>query len=90
MREIISMSVLPNALTYNKLMFYFTKYAEKKFDILNKHKVYFTREQIEETLKLPDKTGKKGKYLTAQKNRIKVIYKREDEMIKIITFYPIK
>ena len=71
-------------------MIYFTKYAEKKFDILNKHKVYFTREQIEETLKLPDKTEKKGKYLTAQKNRIKVIYKREDEMIKIITFYPIK
>jgi len=71
-------------------MLYFTKYAEKKFDILNKHKVYFTREQIEETLKLPDKTEKKGKYLTAQKNRIKVIYKREDEMTKIITFYPIK
>jgi len=84
------MSVLPNALIYNKGMIYFTKYAEKKFDILNKHKVYFTREQIEETLKLPDKTGKKGKYLTAQKNGIKVIYKREDEMIRIITFYPIK
>ena len=71
-------------------MLYFTKYAEKKFDILNKHKVYFTREQIEETLKLPDKTEKKGKYLTARKNGIKVIYKREDEMIRIITFYPIK
>jgi len=71
-------------------MLYFTKYAEKKFDILNKHKVYFTREQIEETLKLPDKTGKKGKYLTAHKNGIKVIYKKEDEIIKIITFYPVK
>ncbi|MDD5071325.1 MAG: DUF4258 domain-containing protein [Patescibacteria group bacterium] len=71
-------------------MLYFTKYAEKKFDILNKHKVYFTREQIEETLKLPDKAEKKGKYLTAQKNRIKVVYKKEDEMIRIITFYPMK
>lgn len=75
---------------HSKLMIYFTKYAEKKFDILNKHKVYFTREQIEETLKLPDKTGKKGKYLTAQKNGIKVIYKKEGELIKIITFYPMK
>ena len=71
-------------------MLYFTKYAEKKFDILNKHKVYFTHEQIEETTKLPDKTGKKGKYLTTQKNGIKVIYKKEGELIKIITFYPVK
>ena len=71
-------------------MLYFTKYAETKFDILNKHKIYFTREQIEETLKLPDKTSRKGKYLTAQKNGIKIIYKKEDGMIKIITFYPIK
>ncbi|MDD5031904.1 MAG: hypothetical protein PHR36_02550 [Patescibacteria group bacterium] len=71
-------------------MLYFTKYAEKKFDILNKHKVYFTREQIEETLKLPDKTGKKGKYLTASRDGIKVVYRKEDEIMKIITFYPAK
>lgn len=71
-------------------MLYFTKYAEKKFDILNKHKVYFTREQIAEAIKLPDKTNKKGKYLSARKDGIKVIYKREDEVIKIITFYPVK
>ncbi|MCK4554139.1 hypothetical protein KAU19_04205 [Candidatus Parcubacteria bacterium] len=71
-------------------MIYFTKYAENKFDILNKHKVYFTKEQIEDTLKLPDKTGKKGKYLTALKDEIKVIYQKEDGMIKVITFYPIK
>ena len=71
-------------------MLYFTKYAEKKFDILNKHKVYFTREQIENCLKLPDKSDKKGKYLSARKDNIKVIYKREGELIKIITFYPVK
>ncbi len=71
-------------------MIYFTKYAEQKFDILNKHKVYFTKEQIEDCLKLPDKTSKKGKYLTALKDEIKVIYQKEDGMIKVITFYPIK
>ena len=71
-------------------MFYFTKYAESKFDILNKHKVYFTREQIEDTVGTPDKVGKKGKLLIAQKEDIKVIYKKEEEIIKIITFFPIK
>ena len=71
-------------------MFYFTKYAENKFDILNKHKVYFTREQIKDTVSAPDKVGKKGKLLTAQKEDIKVIYKKEAEVIKIITFFPVK
>lgn len=71
-------------------MLYFTKYAETKFDILNKHKVFFTREQVEDAVGTPDKTGKKGKLLTAQKEGLKVIYKKEGEMIKIITFYPVK
>jgi len=71
-------------------MTHFTKYAEQKFEILNKHKVFFTREQIEDCLKLPDKTGKKGKCLTAEKERIKVVYKKEKNINKIITFYPIK
>ena len=71
-------------------MIIFSKYAEKKFDILNKHKVYFTREQIEECLNLPDKVKIKGKYLTSQKNKIKVIYKKQENTIKVITFFPIK
>lgn len=70
-------------------MIYFTKYAENKFDILNKHKVYFTREQVEDTIKSPDKTGKKGKYLFARKDEIKVIYQKDGEMIRVITFYPV-
>jgi len=71
-------------------MFYFTKYAEKKFDILNKHKVYFTKEQIEEAIKLPDKAGKKGKLFSSRKDNVKVVYGKEGELIKIITFYPVK
>jgi len=71
-------------------MLYYTKYAEKKFDILNDHRVYFTREQIEDCLNSPEKTEKKGKFLTAQKDKIKVVYKKEDKMICVITFYPIK
>lgn len=71
-------------------MIYFTKYAEQKFDILNKYKVYLRREQIEDTVKLPDKVNKKGNYLAARKDEVKVVYQKEDGIIKIITFYPVK
>lgn len=71
-------------------MLYFTKYAESKFDILNKHKIFFTREQIEDAVYCPDKNGKKSGLLTAEKEGIKVIYKKDEGVLKIITFYPIK
>jgi hypothetical protein len=71
-------------------MLYFTKYAEQKFDILNKYKVFFTREQVEDAVLSPEKTGKKGKYISARKDGIKVLYSKKDEIIKIITFYPVK
>jgi len=70
-------------------MIYFTKYAEKKFDILNKHKIFFTREHIEDTVKLPEKIKKKGKNYIATKEGTAVICRKEGEMTKIITFYPI-
>jgi hypothetical protein len=71
-------------------MLYFTKYAEQKFDILNKHKVFFTREQIEDAVNTSEKTIKKHGLVCAQKENIKVIYKKEAETIKIITFFPVK
>lgn len=71
-------------------MLTFTKYAENKFDILNKYKVYLTREQIEDTVKLPDKTEKKGKYLFAEKEGIKVVLQKLNNQNKVITFYPTK
>ncbi|MDO8593267.1 MAG: hypothetical protein Q7R92_05950 [bacterium] len=71
-------------------MLYFTKYAEQKFDILNKHKVFFTREQVKDAVNAPDKIGKKGKFLTARKENIKVIYRKDGEIVKIITFFPVK
>jgi hypothetical protein len=71
-------------------MIYFTKYAERKFEILNKHKVYFTREQIEDAVNVPDKTSRKSHYQVAHKENIGVVYTKEQGAIKIITFYPIK
>ncbi len=71
-------------------MIYFTKYADNKFDILNKHKIYFTREQIEEVINNPDKVSRKKNCFGVEKESIKVIYKKEEDVLKIITFYPIK
>ena len=70
-------------------MFY-TKYAEKKFEILNKYKVFLTKEQVESCLADPEKQEKKDKYFTAEKDGVKVVYKKEGGEIKIITFYPTK
>jgi hypothetical protein len=69
---------------------FFTKYAEEKFDILNKHKIYFTREQIEEVVLSPDKEEIKDNHIFVQKDDIKVVYRKENNIKKIITFYPIK
>jgi len=68
----------------------FTKHAEKKFDILNKYKIFYTKEDILEVVMFPQKTGKKNSFLTAEKNNIKVLYKIENGEKKIVTFYPSK
>jgi hypothetical protein len=71
-------------------MLYFTKYAENKFEILNKFKVYYTREQIIDVVNNPDKTGKKKSFQFAQKDDIKVVFAKQSGVRKIITFYPVK
>ncbi len=71
-------------------MIYFTKYAEKKFEILNKHKIYFTREQIEDVVNVPNRTSKKSAYQISHKENIGVVHTKEQNAIKVITFYPVK
>lgn len=71
-------------------MLYFTKYAEQKFEVLNRHKVFFTREQVEDAVVAPDELGKHAGFSTAKKDKLKVIYKKQADVIKIITFYPVK
>lgn len=71
-------------------MFYFTKYANNKFELLNKYKVFFTKEQVEDAVKAPDKVKKKGNYFICHKDGVGAIYRKEDEAIRVITFYPIK
>ncbi len=71
-------------------MLYFTKYAENKFEVLNKHKVFFTKEQIEDIVNCPDKVNKKGRYLAARKENVKVVYDKKSDVVRVITFYPVK
>ncbi len=70
-------------------MIYFTKYAEQKFDILNAHKVYIRKEEVEATLLSPSKSGRISKLFSAQSKNIKVIYQKEGSLKKVITFYPV-
>jgi len=48
------------------------------------------KEEVEEAIKSPDQVKKQNKYFGATKDGIKVIYKKEDEIIKVITFFPVK
>jgi len=71
-------------------MIHFTKYAIQKFDILNKYKVFFTKEQIEEACRVPDRRSKNGKIFGSEKDGVKVLYKKDGEIIKVITFFPVR
>lgn len=74
----------------NNCMVYFSAYANQKFGILNNHGVYIRKEQVESAVQSPDKRGKIGRYLTSEKDGVKVVYQKESGVKKIITFYPIK
>ena len=67
-----------------------TSYAQQKFDLLNKHKVFIRQEQIEDVVTLPDSIKKKGKFYFAKKENIGVVYQIEGEAKRVITFYPVK
>jgi len=75
-------------------MIYFTKHAEEKFEILKRHKFYVSKKQVQETIENYEKIDySRSPLLIAQrkfdKNHVlRVVYKQEEGLIKIITFYP--
>ena len=75
-------------------MVIFTKHAEDKFEILARHKFFISREQVLETLAFPDGIDlSRSPLLIAQKgiddkHALRVVYKKENNFIKVITFYP--
>jgi len=78
----------------SNFMIYFTKHAEEKFDILKRHKFSISKEQVIETIKNPEGIDRSRlPLLIAQKkfdktHVLRVVYKQEEGLIKVITFYP--
>ena len=78
----------------SNFMIYFTKHAQDKFDILEKHKFYISKEQVAETVTNPEKIDNFHSPLIIAQSKfdkthvLRVVYKPEDDLIKIITFYP--
>ncbi len=70
-------------------MISFSSYAEQKFEILNKHKVFITREAVIDAVASPEKTGRRGRLFCAYKEGIGVIYRKEGGGKRVITFYPV-
>ncbi|MFZ1083291.1 MAG: DUF4258 domain-containing protein [Candidatus Kryptoniota bacterium] len=75
-------------------MIIFTKHAKEKFVILRKHKFVLNEEQVLETVKNPETVDySRAPLFIAQRlldkdHVLRVVCKKEDDDIKIITFYP--
>ena len=70
---------------------YYTKYAQEKFDVLREHKFSLTKEEVERILNSPSVVNRFDKKLLVAEGEysdeynVKVIFKREGGMQKIIT-----
>lgn len=73
----------------------YTKHAEEKFILFKVRGVKITKSQIDKTVELPenvDFTSDKPKTIVSRnlnkKHVLRVVYLRNNDIIKIITFYP--
>lgn len=78
-------------------MIYFTRYANTKLDLLRKHNFSITKERVMEVLEHPESIyqSKFSSYYISEGNFderyiLKVVFKKEGDGIKVITFYPVK
>ena len=75
-------------------MILFTKHAEGKFEVLKRHRFSVSRVKVLKTVEYPDLIDySRDPILIAQrkiskKHVLRVVYKKEGNFIKIITFYP--
>jgi hypothetical protein len=73
----------------------YTAHAEEKFYILSKYGFILEKKQIEEAIHSPDRCEERDEEMVftkiiSQRHAIRVICKREEDMLKVITFYPIR
>ncbi len=77
-----------------KIMIIFTKHARNKFEVLKRHKFLITEKQVIKAVENPDLVDKSRWPLLISQRKIdrnhvlRVVYKQEFGIIKIITFYP--
>ena len=73
---------------------FFTKHALDKFETLKKHKFIVFKRKVMETLERPDLIDYSRLPLLIAQSKIdkdhvlRVVYKEEKGVIKVITFYP--
>ncbi|NCO15564.1 DUF4258 domain-containing protein [Candidatus Wolfebacteria bacterium CG18_big_fil_WC_8_21_14_2_50_39_7] len=75
-------------------MIIFTKHARDKFGILKRHKFLISKNQVIKTIEEPDLIDNSRLPLLIAQRKIdrdyvlRVVYKQEFGIIKVITFYP--
>ena len=75
-------------------MIIFTRHARNKFKILKRHKFLIIEKQVLRTIEKPDLIDKSRLPLLIAQRKIdkeyvlRVVYKQEFRIIKVITFYP--
>lgn len=76
------------------MMIIFTKHANDKFGVLKRHKFSISKIQVLETIQEPEIIDKARLPLLIAQRKIdrshvlRVVYKKEGDVIKVITFYP--
>jgi len=72
----------------------YTRHAEQKFDVLRRHGFEVRREQVEETLRIPEAIipQEGGRFIAqraiSRRHLLRVVYREEGETKVVITFYP--
>ena len=80
---------------YYTVMIFFTAYAHRKFLILERHGVIVCREEVAFVVGSPDAADDTKKPLIFARKKLDdgrilcAVYKKEEEIRKIITFYPV-
>ena len=75
-------------------MIYFTRHAQNKFFILQKHGIFISKNQVKRTIENPEHIDYSRLPLLIAQSRIdtshilRVVYKQESDAKKVITFYP--
>ena len=85
---------IPPAAHHIFFMIIFTKHAENKFEILKRHKFLISKKRVIKTIENPDLIDRSRLPLLIAQRKIdkdyvlRVVYKQEFNVIKVITFYP--